>query len=164
MKESFSILPRSRDPNDLPVKLFRRGLVAPHFQTQQTRSWEPENANDQLQLGISEKRHEFAWREKKKRAKKNPGNWWNSFSDEMVRSWDDLKSVVEQVSLSGGRPWCSNLGLWKNWVYSSKKIMPQNFYAITNCESTGVYFFESMVPPKIQLFLWLLSHNKLDSG
>jgi hypothetical protein len=55
MRASFSLLPGSRDPNGLSVRFFRRGQVrsgpvAPHFQTQQTRSCEPESANDKLQL------------------------------------------------------------------------------------------------------------------
>jgi hypothetical protein len=71
------------------------------------------------------------------------------FSDEMMRLWDDLMSVVEGLKCYGS-----------TGTYSS-----QFLYAIINYRGITPMYIPALwsvpVPPKIQFFLWLLSHNKL---
>jgi hypothetical protein len=82
-----------------------------------------------------------------------------TFSDQMMQSWDDLLSVVENVvssDESDALVWCyESLG-----IHSS-----HSFYAIVNYRGVRPVYVPTiwnvMVPPKIQLFLWLLAHNKL---
>jgi hypothetical protein len=82
-----------------------------------------------------------------------------SFSEEMLFIWEELRVVAEQISItdeSDALIWgCERIG-----VYSS-----HSFYAIINYMGvTPVYIpvvWSVSVPPKIQLFLWLLVHNKL---
>jgi hypothetical protein len=82
-----------------------------------------------------------------------------TFTDEMMQSWGELVSVVENVVLSDETDaliWMYN----KSGVYSS-----QSYYAIINYRGvTPIYVpvvWSICVPPKIHFFLWLLSHNRL---
>jgi hypothetical protein len=76
----------------------------------------------------------------------------------MMRSWDDLVAVVEQITLSGEPDaliWCYN----STGLYSSSSL-----YSIINFRGVSpVYIpavWDTVVPPKINLFLWLLSQNE----
>jgi hypothetical protein len=82
-----------------------------------------------------------------------------SFNAELMGVWDELCAVVENLALNyetDSLVWCSN----ESVVYSTKSL-----YAIINYRGVKhVYVpavWKVVVPPKIQLFLWLLSHNKL---
>jgi hypothetical protein len=82
-----------------------------------------------------------------------------TFSYQMMQSWDDLLSVVENVSLSeeyDALVWCYE----SSGIYSS-----HSFYAIVNYRGIKPVYVPAIwnvtVPPRVQLFLWLLSHNRL---
>jgi hypothetical protein len=82
-----------------------------------------------------------------------------AFSESMMQSWGELVSVVEQVNLKDGPD--SLVWVWdRSGVYSSHL-----FYAIINYRGIKPVYIPAIwkvgVPPKFQLFLWLLSHNKL---
>lgn len=69
----------------------------------------------------------------------------------MMRSWDDLVAVVEQITLSGEPDaliWCYN----STGLYSSSSL-----YSIINFRGVSpVYIpavWDTVVPPKINLFL-----------
>jgi hypothetical protein len=73
--------------------------------------------------------------------------------------WEDLCSVVEQVELnedSDSLVWCYE----KTGVYST-----QSYYAMISFRGVTPVFLPAIwnivVPPRIHLFYWLLSHNKL---
>jgi hypothetical protein len=82
-----------------------------------------------------------------------------TFSDQMMWSWDDLLSLVENVNFSADSDalvWCYE----SSGVYSSHSC-----YAIVNYRGVKPVYvpvvWNVMVPPRVQLFLWLLSHNRL---
>jgi hypothetical protein len=77
----------------------------------------------------------------------------------MMQTWNELLAVVEQMCLnedSDALYWCYE----KFGVYSS-----QSFYVVINYRGLApVYIlavWDIQVPPKIHLFLWHLSNNKL---
>jgi hypothetical protein len=82
-----------------------------------------------------------------------------TFTDQMLQSWGDLRAVVEQVNLNE-EPDALIWGCESKGVYSF-----HSFYAIINYRGVKPIYIPTIwsivVPPKIQLFLWLLSHNKL---
>jgi hypothetical protein len=77
----------------------------------------------------------------------------------MMQCWDDLHAVVENVSLKEESDALIR-GCEKKRVYSS-----HSFYVIINYRGVlPIYIpviWSVMVSPKVQLFLWLLSYNKL---
>jgi hypothetical protein len=82
-----------------------------------------------------------------------------TFLEDMMLNWEELIVVVEQINISDE----SDALIWgcdRTGVYSS-----HSFYAIINYRGVTPIFIPTVwsvnVPPKIQLFLWLLSHNKL---
>jgi hypothetical protein len=84
-----------------------------------------------------------------------------NFDDNMIQFWEDLISVVETLELKEGNDslvWCYQ----SSGVYSA-----QSLYVIIKFGRGGISpvyvpaVWNIMVPPKIQLFLWLLSYNKL---
>jgi hypothetical protein len=82
-----------------------------------------------------------------------------NFDEEMMQAWYDLEATVENIVLNDS----SDALVWSynsSGVYSS-----QSFYAIVNYRGvTPIYIlavWSVNVSPKIQLFFWLLSHNKL---
>jgi hypothetical protein len=83
-----------------------------------------------------------------------------TFTDQMIQCWDDLHAVVEHVSEGGIESDALIWGCEKTGVYSS-----HSFYAIINYRGVMTIYIPAiwsvMAPPKIQLFLWLLSHSKL---
>jgi hypothetical protein len=77
----------------------------------------------------------------------------------MMQAWGELLAVVCQLELNNYTDallWCYE----KSGVYSS-----HSFYAIINFRGVTPMYIPAVwvirVPPKIQLFLWLLAHNKL---
>jgi hypothetical protein len=82
-----------------------------------------------------------------------------TLSENMMQSWRDLVSIVELVNLKDEPD--SLVWVWdRSGVYSS-----HSFYAVINYRGIKPMFIPAIwkvgVPPKVQLFLWLLSHNKL---
>jgi hypothetical protein len=81
------------------------------------------------------------------------------FSADMMNRWEDLKSVVEQVVLNDDFD-ALVCGYESSGIYSSKSC-----YAIISYRGVTPVFIPSIwkvgVPPRIHLFMWLLSHNKL---
>jgi hypothetical protein len=82
-----------------------------------------------------------------------------NFSVNLGHMWEDLCSIVEQVELnevSDSLVWCYE----KPWIYST-----QSCYVVISFKEVTLVFLPAIwnivVPPKIHLFLWLLSHNKL---
>jgi hypothetical protein len=82
-----------------------------------------------------------------------------TFTEPMMQLWDELVSIVEQITLNDE----SDALVWsyeKSGVYSS-----QSFYTIINFRGVKPIYIPAIwgvqVPSKIQLFLWLLCHNKL---
>jgi hypothetical protein len=82
-----------------------------------------------------------------------------TFSERMLEIWDELMIVVENVVLWNeidALVWCYNSA----GVYSS-----QSMYVVINYRGVTLVYVPAVwkinVPPKIQFFLWLLSHNKL---
>jgi hypothetical protein len=82
-----------------------------------------------------------------------------SFSSSMGQMWEDLCAVVDQVELnvdSDSLVWCYE----KSGVYSSQSCYAViSFRGVTPVHLPAIW--NIVVPPKIHLFLWLLSHNKL---
>jgi hypothetical protein len=81
------------------------------------------------------------------------------FSDVMMIKWEELKSVIEQVVLNDDTDALV-------WGYESSRVLSsKSCYAIIGYRVVTHVFIPSIwkvgVPPKIQLFLWLPSHNKL---
>jgi hypothetical protein len=81
-----------------------------------------------------------------------------TFSERMLEVWDELRVVVENLVLrdeTDALVWCYNFAE----VFSS-----QSMYAIINYRGVTLVYVPAVwkinVPPKIQFFLWLLSHNK----
>jgi hypothetical protein len=82
-----------------------------------------------------------------------------TFSNEMMQIWQELCTVVEDIRLgdeSDTLVWCYT----KFGTYTT-----QSFYAVINYGGITPLYIPAIwyivVPPKIHLFLWLLSHNKL---
>jgi hypothetical protein len=82
-----------------------------------------------------------------------------TFDERMLQMWGELLEIVEQISLSEDSDsliWCYT----KSGVYST-----QSCYSIISYRSVTPMFIPAVwkiyVPPKIPMFLWLLSHNKL---
>jgi hypothetical protein len=82
-----------------------------------------------------------------------------NFDDNLLQSWRELLTVMENVELKNETDslvWCYS----QSGVYSV-----QSLYAIINFRGVKPVFVPAVwsieVPPKIHLFLWLLSHNKL---
>jgi hypothetical protein len=82
-----------------------------------------------------------------------------TFSSEMMLVWHDLCAIVEDIRF-GNEPdtliWCYT----KTGTYTT-----QSFYVIINYKGiTPLYIlvvWSIIVPQRIHMFLWLLSHNKL---
>jgi hypothetical protein len=76
----------------------------------------------------------------------------------MMLVWDDSREVVRsRVERGAYTP---------IWNCSSSGIYPsQSCYAVINFRGAASIYISAVwnvkVPPKIHLFLWLLSHNKL---
>jgi hypothetical protein len=82
-----------------------------------------------------------------------------SSSMEMMQVWDDLMAVVEQVNLNEDFDALV-------WVYEKTgSYSSHSFYAVIGYRGVTPMYIPAIwnikVPPKIQLFIWLLSHNKL---
>jgi hypothetical protein len=82
-----------------------------------------------------------------------------TFDEEMMQKWYELEDTVENLVLTDN----SDALVWSynsSGVYSS-----QSLYAIINYWGVTLVYVPTVwsvnVPPKVQLFLWLLSHNKL---
>jgi hypothetical protein len=82
-----------------------------------------------------------------------------TFDDRMMQTWYELGAVLDEVVLNDA----DDALIWgynSSGIYSS-----QSLYTIINYRGvTPVYtpaVWNINVPPKIQLLLWLLSHNKL---
>jgi hypothetical protein len=82
-----------------------------------------------------------------------------SFSENMLQVWNSLCDVVESLVLNND----SDALVWeyeKSRIYSSQSLYAViSFRGVTYVHIPAIWSI--MVPPKIQLFLWLLSHNKL---
>jgi hypothetical protein len=82
-----------------------------------------------------------------------------TFDERMMVSWHEVEAVVEDLVLSEESDALV-------WGYNSSGIYSlQSLYAIINYRGVNPVFVPAVwkinVPPKIQMFLWLLSHNKL---
>jgi hypothetical protein len=82
-----------------------------------------------------------------------------NFDQNVLQSWDDLLVVVQTLELKDG-----NDSLV--WCYQNSRVYSvQSLYTIINYRSVSPVYvpvvWNIVVPPKIQLFLWLLAHNKL---
>jgi hypothetical protein len=82
-----------------------------------------------------------------------------TFTEILMQYWRELLAVMEETILNDEADaliWCYN----KSKVYSS-----QSFYNVISYRGTTPLYIPVVwnicVPPKIHLFLWLLSHNKL---
>lgn len=82
-----------------------------------------------------------------------------TFSFDMMQRWHELVMIATSVVLQDDSD-ALVLQYEKAGVYSSK-----SFYAIINFRGATPVFVLAVwkieIPPKIQMFLWLLSHNKL---
>jgi hypothetical protein len=82
-----------------------------------------------------------------------------NFDSEMLERWFELKEIVSSVVYDQE---CDALV----WAYESKGVYStQSLYAVINFRGVQPVYIPSVwkinVPPRIQIFLWLLSHNKL---
>jgi hypothetical protein len=82
-----------------------------------------------------------------------------NFDDEMMDRWFELKEIVSSVVYY-------QEGDALVWAYESKEVYStQSLYAIINFRGVQPVYIPSVwkvnVPPRIQIFLWLLSYNKL---
>ena len=82
-----------------------------------------------------------------------------TFTEEMITRWFELIGIVEGVCLS-------EEGDSLVWQYESNGIYStQSLYAVINFRGVQPVFVPAVwnikVPPKIQVFHWLLSNNKL---
>ena len=82
-----------------------------------------------------------------------------TFTDEMMGQWQDLRSIMTSVVLNDEEDQL----IWKyksNGIYSSKSM-----YAIINFRGVRPLYLPAVwdlkVPPRIQVFLWLFSQNKI---
>jgi hypothetical protein len=80
-------------------------------------------------------------------------------SEDMMQTWCELVAIVEQMNLRD-EPDCVV------WVWNrSGAYSAHSFYAIINYRGVKPVYIPAIwkigVPPKVQLFLWLVSHNKL---
>jgi hypothetical protein len=81
------------------------------------------------------------------------------FSINLGQMWEDLCSIVEHVEVnedSDSLVWCYE----KSGIYSTRSC-----YAVVSFRGVTSVFLPAIwnigAPPKIHLFLWLLSHNNL---
>jgi hypothetical protein len=84
-----------------------------------------------------------------------------TFSYSMMQKWEELVSVVEQVELSDDTDALV-------WCYESPGVFSSHscYNIISYRGVKHVYIptiWEIVVPPRIHLFLWLLSYNKLST-
>ena len=82
-----------------------------------------------------------------------------TFSDQMFSRWLELVEIVSSIEYNDG-------GDSLVWEYDSKRIYTsKSLYAIINFRGIVPMYIPAVwkikVPPRIQVFLWLLSHNKL---
>jgi hypothetical protein len=82
-----------------------------------------------------------------------------TFSDDMMSQWQEVLAIAETIVFSEDEDQL----IWSyetNGVYSSKSM-----YAIVNFRGvTPIYLpavWDLKIPPRIQIFLWLLSQNKI---
>ena len=82
-----------------------------------------------------------------------------TFTESLMIQWQELLSVVRSISLSEE----DDQLLWKyesKGVYSSKSL-----YAIVNFRGIQPIYLPAVwdikIPPRVQIFLWLLSQNKV---
>jgi hypothetical protein len=80
-------------------------------------------------------------------------------SESLMRLWWDLCSVVEGTSLFEEEDQIM-------WSYSSNGTYSiRSLYAVINCSGVFPVYVHSVwklvIPPRVQFFLWLLSHNRL---
>jgi len=83
----------------------------------------------------------------------------HNFDNEMLERWYELKEIVSSVVYDQE---CDALV----WAYESKGVYStQSLYAVVNFRGVHHVYIPSVwkvtFPPRIQIFLWLLSHNKL---
>ena len=81
------------------------------------------------------------------------------FTSTMMEEWYCLEQIIKETALNGDEDAMV-------WQYESKGIYSSSsLYAIINFRGvTPVYIpsvWSIVVPPRIQVFLWLLAHNKL---
>ena len=82
-----------------------------------------------------------------------------SISDQLMNLWYDLVSIVEDVQLNGEDDQII-------WSFSSNgKFSVQSLYAVISHHGVKPVFVHAVwklkIPPRVQIFLWLLSKNKL---
>ena len=82
-----------------------------------------------------------------------------TFSDQMFSRWLELVEIVSSIEYNDG-------GDSLVWEYDSKRVYTsKSLYAIINFRGIVPMYIPAVwkikVPPRIQVFLWLLSHNKL---
>lgn len=82
-----------------------------------------------------------------------------TFSDKMMESWYELEQIIRGTTLSVE-------GDSLIWQYESKgEYTTGSLYSIINFRGMQPVFIPSIwsiiAPPRVQVFLWLLSHNKL---
>lgn len=81
------------------------------------------------------------------------------FTPAMMEDWYCLEQIIRETSLSGEEDAMI-------WQYESKGVYStSSLYSIINFRGVQPIYIPSVwsitVPPRIQVFLWLLSHNKL---
>jgi hypothetical protein len=82
-----------------------------------------------------------------------------TFSESMMQRWYELEDVVKSVSFSDeGDAWV--------WQYESKGVYStQSLYVFINFKGVQPVYIPALwkviVPPRIQILLWLMSNNKL---
>ena len=82
-----------------------------------------------------------------------------TFDDNMLEKWLELEEIVKSVVYKPG-------GDALVWVYNSNGIYStSSLYTIINFRGVQPVFIPAVwkiiVPPKVHIFLWLLSNNKL---
>ena len=82
-----------------------------------------------------------------------------TFNEEMMAKWGEIRGIAESIHFTEE----DDQMIWKyesNGIYSSKSM-----YAIVNFRGVKPVFLPSLwdlkIPPRVQVFLWLFSQNKI---
>lgn len=86
-------------------------------------------------------------------------NFRRNFDEKMLESWFELEEITKSINYKPG-------GDALVWVYNSNGVYStQSLYTIINFRGVQPVFVPAVwkisVPPRIHVFLWLLSNNKL---
>jgi hypothetical protein len=81
------------------------------------------------------------------------------FDNKLLLQWEELKAIVQQLRLMDE----PDQMVWK--LNSTGVYFSQSLYAVINFRGVKQVYIPAIwklnVPPRVQVFLWLVSHNKI---